>query len=306
MNLNCKINNVRNIISDDINDIIKTQDILVISDNNNERSKYFLNYITPSTYPKLCIFGGGGNDTVSETFIGSSVYDICKFNEVVQKIASDIEELKITVDVSCLNRNIIAEIFAKLSFLKVKTVKLTVLYTLACYTSPPSGEMPMNELVEPVHPRFSGWPENPEYPVTSIIGLGYEKDKAIGVAEYLESSKNFLFIPVSSESEYLDEVLKHNEILIESTPDRNLLHYQLENQSVVIHQLNSLTNGVKANSKPVFLPFGPKIFFTSALLVALANKEVSVWYVSGEECNNGRDEKAAKIFGYSCEITPSL
>lgn len=195
----------------------------------------------------------------------------------------DGNRLNLFVDVSCLSRPAIAQVFAALpSIAQTRNVELRVGYSVAAYAPSPAVWATPNRTICPVHPAFSGWTsEGASAPLDIVVGLGYEKGKALGAVEYLEPRHRWICIPTSPEKAYLLEVEKHNRNLIDNSKER-VAHYQVLSPVETYFSLRSMVEGIAREARPVMLPFGPKLFFAVSLLVALTVEESAVWHVSGE------------------------
>jgi hypothetical protein len=249
--------------------------------------------------------------SIEEEYIKSN-FQICNsVEECLSILYSAIKTLSLCIDVSSIHRRNLASI---LSFLLRELsarhhIELSIIYTLAEYSTPPSFDMQPNTRVAPVHSEFAGWASLPSMPIAVIVGLGYEKDKALGAFEYIESNERIIYIPNSPEAEYKDQVLQHNDIVIGATEPKNIINYQVDKPALIFMSLRSLMEGIKNEFRPILFPFGPKIFFAVSLIVAIANPEVSVWYVSGEEDETPVDKKTSgkvSTFGLTCLLENSL
>ncbi|GAA3923928.1 hypothetical protein [Litoribacillus peritrichatus] len=215
------------------------------------------------------------------------------------------EEIVVSIDISLISRRILACLLSSLLKLsKGKKFTLNILYSLAKYAPPPCEDSEPNERVEPVHELFSGWSNIPGLPVQAVVGLGYEKNKALGAIEYLESDESFVLIPSSSENNYRDDILSQNKTLLSFIDDENRLEYDVQAPVDTIYMLDSLLSGYKSQSKLVLLPFGPKLFYLCSLVAALVNPEVAVWNVSSVDQQNviTQDRDIVDTFGFSCSV----
>jgi hypothetical protein len=212
--------------------------------------------------------------------------------------------ISVSIDISLISRKNLAIIFSALcTQSKNYAVDFSVIYSLAKYMPHKNIDSP-NERVESVGPIFSGWTTTPGLPVTSIVGLGYEKNKALGAIEYLESNQSLLLIPNSTETRYRDNVLEVNETLLSFTKNKNIIDYDVQNPVEIIFMIDSLISGYKSKSKLVLLPFGPKIFYACSLIASLANPEVAVWHVSSVDKDNrlSQDREIVATFGFSFKL----
>lgn len=211
----------------------------------------------------------------------SSLQHVSALRSAMQGIANP----RIFIDVSAFPRTMLAVLMDGLRCIAAEgvDVHLTLAYRLAQFTPPPNDPSPPNRRVAPVRASFAGWPRRPGLPVHLIVGMGYERYKAQGAVEYLQPAVLSLFSPVSPIQEFADQVLQRNRLLLDNTPKERIFEYQVLEPAVQIAQLSSMLAALVSSTKPVLLPFGPKIFFAVCLLMSMAYQEVSVWHVSGEE-----------------------
>ncbi|NVK57826.1 MAG: transcription elongation factor GreB [Alteromonadaceae bacterium] len=239
--------------------------------------------------------------------VKKKLFDVSENDLDLNTIVGELEitdSLKVAIDISLLDRRRIADVFVELTKLSTKyRCKISIVYLLAKY-SPPSGLPVSNHSVKPVSSFFSGWANQPGLPIMTVVGLGYERDKAIGAIEYLESSRSFLFFPKSSEEQYFDDVLATNSEIVSSTDENHKINYRVESPVEALLSLDSLLEANKNKYKIVLLPFGPKIFYAMNLLASIVHSEVSVWHVSGEEedGDSSQDREVASVFGFKFEM----
>jgi len=228
----------------------------------------------------------------------------CEKNRYIND-PSNQDKLTIIIDVSLIKRAHLAIIFNEIYELSTnREINLYIYYSLAAYTPPDKSDPAPNKRVTSVHPRFMGWDDEQDLNIMTIVGLGYEKEKATGAVEYLESDRSILFIPNSSEEQYLQEVKNQNDYLIQSTKLSDRIEYDVESPVKTIMKIDSIISSCKNRYKPVLLPFGPKIFYACTLLVALSHPNASVWYVSGEDNEKQRpDQDPVSTFGFKCTIS---
>jgi hypothetical protein len=202
---------------------------------------------------------------------------------------------KILLDISSMPRDVIAAVLQVFEWWSKVSgpLQITIGYCIARY-SPPPASTSHNKAVRYVHPRFAGGQMNTGLPVAAIAGLGYEKGKALGAIEYLQSDDWWAFVPESSEKRYLAKVKQQNREFLKMCGENRTLHYQVNQPLMTLFTLESLVAGFQGTYKPVLLPFGPKIFFACALLVALIRSECSVFYVTGEDTEQQRDRVATQ------------
>ncbi|TAM27070.1 MAG: hypothetical protein EPN68_06485 [Rhodanobacter sp.] len=199
--------------------------------------------------------------------------------------ARDDHSVSCYIDVSAIHRTWLAELLYRLHVLIERDVmiRVTLGYRLAKYTKPSTHDAPPNRSVSPVHFELAGWPRSPGMPVHVLVGLGYERGKALGAVEYIQPAQWRLFVPVSPEEKFMAQVQLQNKELLDGTRDGEIFVYNVLDPAGQYVMLHSMLKGMVADTKPVLLPFGPKIFFAISVILGLQFPEVSVWHVSGEE-----------------------
>jgi len=200
----------------------------------------------------------------------------------LDEIEADAADMHVTVDVSCMPRPVMAEVFARLfAIAGRRELAITVFYALASYTPPP-GHLPPNEAIRPVHPAFAGWPKDVSASTAIIVGLGYEKDKAEGACEYFDPSETWVFTPRSPISAYDVDVAANNASFMERTERDRRIEYRVDDPERTFGELVNVAMSILPRSTPLILPFGPKIFFATSLFVSLLYEDIGVWLITGD------------------------
>lgn len=272
-------------------------DIAIIGAGSKRRHRFFLRSFEDLPDVKVLRCPGQADPEAREGTLAQSLIEAA-----ARAPKADANRLKLFVDVSCLSRPAMAQVFATLPLIaQNRNVDLRVGYSLAAYAPSPAIWATPNRTICPVHPAFSGWTsEGASAPLDIVVGLGYEKGKALGAVEYLEPRHRWICVPTSPEKAYLDEVEKHNKNLIDNSKDR-VAYYEVLSPVETYFSLRSLVEGIARGARPVLLPFGPKLFFAVSLLVALTIEESAVWHVSGES-----DEYSERSPSRYCAILSCL
>jgi hypothetical protein len=201
--------------------------------------------------------------------------------EAIQTLVDGAETARLVVDVSCMNRARLAKLVLALRAASGRRLEVDFAYNIAAF-SPPSEEVAPTSVAEPVTPEFSGWTLNPEKPPAAVLGLGYEQSRAIGIVDHLEiNNAAWAFIPKSPIPEYSVSVDVANESLYSmlQTEGRRL-YYEVMDPGALFRELNALLDLLKQMYNPILIPFGPKIFALTGLLVASFHEDIGVWRVS--------------------------
>jgi hypothetical protein len=254
-----------------------------------QRASYFLKLINRDI--KLTtIFVLGPNYQENSAVFAPAARSVAQ-NDVrneIKKLASEsksqgVDLFSVFLDASCLSRQQLGEVMAAVRDIALTgVVELRIGYCLGRFTPPPNQTTSHVRRIAPVNSAFSGWTKSPGKPVDIVLGLGYEKGKALGAVEYLEPRSTWIFVPNSPEIRYLSMVQKHNKELLRQALEKQF-HYNVLSPIDTYFTLLSLVTGMRSESRPILLPFGPKLFFVLALLVALIVEEAAVWFVDGDD-----------------------
>ena len=202
--------------------------------------------------------------------------------------------LSILIDISSMSRPMLADLVYMLSTLtEADELLVTFIYLPATFVKENAEHAPV-VVTQPVTPQYAGWTSTPELPITAVVGLGYERDLALGTIEYLEPTAAWVFIPTGEDRQYDDAVNEANRAIRDMLSQERTLRYDVDAPARVHALLENLTYGLLQNSRPVLVPFGPKIFCLCCLLVARTySPDVTVWRVSGESHARPGDREAS-------------
>jgi len=128
-------------------------------------------------------------------------------------------------------------------------------YVPAKFKMPPLRSLP-NEFVEPVD-GFASL-TTPDLPVAVIIGLGYERERALGLQQLLDPERTMLMLPKSGETDrYYPEVLRSNRNILNRTPPEWIFEYSLSQPAAVFAMLASVVAGLRECYRVVLASLGP-------------------------------------------------
>lgn len=215
------------------------------------------------------------------------------------------QPIRVRIDISSMSRLRVASLLA--AFVESSSAEVFLLdfvYAASVFMSPPR-EMSQIESAGPVIPQLAGWSFEPDKPVSTVFGLGFEYDRAIGVVEYLEPSEVWSFNTEKHDEQFDQEVMKANKFFWKSVPNSHRLTYRIDAPIDCLIDLESLTFGLLKQSRPILVPLGPKIFSLCCLLVAYLHfPRVGVWRVSSGVHENPIDRKAdGSITGMRVRLT---
>ena len=156
---------------------------------------------------------------------------------------------------------------------------------------PPIFQPPPNEFVAPVE-GFSSL-SAPDLPVAAIIGLGYEREGALGLQQLLDPALTVLLIPRAGEGDrYHSQVMRNNADIMVRTSSEWILEYALSEPANTFATLVSVIGGLRQSHRIVMASLGPKMFGLVCFLLATEFPDVSVWRISSGIHGQPRDSYA--------------
>ena len=205
---------------------------------------------------------------------------IAKIRDIISTLGK--KRIDCLIDITVMSRHRLASIIIiLLDYLPSKS-KITISYNSSKLIFPPSDIQPMHH-IGPISESLSGELGSLSKPTSLIFGLGYEKDKALGVYNYFDSSYTFLFIPKNSEHDFEKYVIENNKQLIEDTPKSNVFYYDISKPYVTYVDLKSFILSISESSRAVMIPLGPKILAVISVLIGHElESNLAVWRVSSE------------------------
>jgi len=137
----------------------------------------------------------------------------------------------------------------------------------------------------PVTPFFAGWVPNIDIPLTTVIGLGYDPIKSLGICEYLESTNVYAYLPRFEDSSQNELIRHENEEMFmwmrRMSLNGNIYSYDVNTPYATFLNFESLASSLE---RSVVVPFGPKIFSLLSMLTSLIYyPKISIWRVSSAE-----------------------
>lgn len=193
-------------------------------------------------------------------------------------------------DISSMTRSWHGAIVRYLSTLSLgKDISTSFLYIPALFT-PPMKRVPPNEFVSPLSGFAALSP--PDLPVAAVLGLGYEKERALGLQQLLDPGRTVLLVPkLKRHDEYHPVVLKNNRDILSRVPTEWIFEYRVRQPATTFHLLRAIVDGLEDSYRVVVASLGPKIFGLLCFLLAVNNRRVSVWRLSPGAHGEPRDAK---------------
>jgi hypothetical protein len=206
--------------------------------------------------------------------------DSSEVTNIITELIEEVDPRAIAIDISSMTRAWHGGVIRTLRSLERTTdLETFFAYTPAKFSRPPIKNA-ANEVVAPVE-GFASL-VTPDLPVALIVGLGYEKDRALGLQQLLDPKKTLIMVPRfrTREDLFHDAVVKANRDILESTHRSAQFDYWIDEPSATFGELASIIAGLTTDYRVVIASLGPKIFGLVCFLLATRFPEVSVWRVS--------------------------
>jgi hypothetical protein len=216
------------------------------------------------------------------------------------------QTIRIGIDISSMTRAWCGGLVRSISALpREHPIDVSFFYSPATFSPPVQRSVPPRVL-GPIPGVTSGL-QLPDRPISLVVGLGYEDDKALGLVEYLEPRSTWLFYTdPAADPQYVDHVKEANEVLLDKVGEDNVIRYKHTDMLFLVTALDSLLGGLVDHSRVVIAPLGPKPFGLIAFLLALKYEAVDVWRVSSGSASEPHVRAPlGEIFGLNARFVPS-
>ena len=120
----------------------------------------------------------------------------------------------------------------------------------------------------------------PQKPTALVIGLGYEKNRAIGLNEYFDGETFVFHTDASVRPEFSQEVKSNNSLLLNQLKKENICLSSITDLNGLYRMLFSLCNDLEDSYRVIIASCGPKSFTLISLIVGLELRNISVWRIS--------------------------
>ncbi|WP_210199656.1 hypothetical protein [Mesorhizobium sp. WSM3862] len=198
----------------------------------------------------------------------------------------------VVIDVSCLNRSLIAQSFSTLLRLSELVGRITVTYTPGKFVPPTLYMMPA-QYFGPAIPSMAANVGEPYRESCLVMGLGYEYGAALSAIEVIEPNSAFYFYPVGRAKDYEPAVRKANFNFDFGVGKYQVLPYNIEDPVSLHGVLRDIVDAFVDKATVSIVPFGPKIFSSVAVLMAIRHpRKVSFLRYSLASAEVARDTEA--------------
>ncbi|WP_338531280.1 hypothetical protein [Nitratireductor thuwali] len=205
------------------------------------------------------------------------------------------------VDVSAMNRSIMATVLLAACERLRSGDRLVILYSPAKFRKPSLDLLPLRTF-GPVHPDLTGALGDPSRNRSIVIGLGYEYGVSLNVLDSHEPDMSFVFRPVGFDPRFLESMEEANFGFDFGERNYEVIDYNLDDIPRLVGTLDGLFLSAKHSTNITCVPFGPKIFSAACIFTAALHRpDVSVLRYSLSDLVDPNDVEAdGSIVG--CEI----
>jgi hypothetical protein len=195
-----------------------------------------------------------------------------RFSEFVRnsvaKNTSASEHKSIFVDVSSMDRSLIARLLNSI-FLTVRPpFTLRICYAPATFREPQYAFVPVRECA-PSIPELSGELGVHQSSLTLLLGLGFEFGVSLGLLQQLEADYAIIFVPEGADLRYDRAVRKANFDLDFGLQNARVFPFNVKHPIATFESLFSLSDVASVTHRVVIAPNGPKIFAALATVIGL-------------------------------------
>jgi len=269
-----------------------TFDVFVAASGYETRAVYTLLHVNPKHIPVKVAFGFTDRITAQRedndhTFERAGVGLIPASGDsphvVREFVRRQLEEFKgdrvrLFADYSCMTRTWYAGLIEAVESVgNKKTIECVFNYSPAQFASPL--DTAPNAVVGPI-PGFCSLDE-PEKPSALVLGLGYERERALGLLEYVDPAISFAFYTDPAlDNRYADVVVANNSALLDRMPKERIYRHPLADLQRTANLLLSLYSGLRDEYRVILAPLGVKPFSLLCLLLAARFADLDVWRVT--------------------------
>ncbi|MCG7598782.1 hypothetical protein MHM84_03200 [Halomonas sp. McH1-25] len=273
---------------------LESFDVAIFGLGYEERSTYLYNKIKLKSTSSYAI-GYKYNDKVynykknkAEFLMGAEVFEVDDngFKSAIAKCISSLQNFnrpKVFVDITVMSRHRLATALWVLIKNLPQGGRITVSYSVSEFVPPPN-EMPPVKEIGPIIGELNGVPSSLGLPIGLIACLGYEENKALGAANYIDASEVVAFIPCSKIDEFYKEVLRSNKFFLGGIGKENTFSYDVHNPYKTFIDMKSVVIDMLKVNRPIILPLGPKIVAALSVLLGIEfYPHLPIWRLSSKE-----------------------
>jgi hypothetical protein len=268
-------------------------DLLICASGYEDRCTYLASRLDLPRIPKKIALGFTNENEFSsrkmnDSFFTQNEFDIimCDINsesEISSFLGKAIDLSKdyctVLVDYSSMSRIWYSTILKFFYYNQVSEcqIRLIFSYSVSAFLESPK-EDTYNVHIGPIN-GYSNL-TIPQMPTGLIIGLGYEKSRAMGLNEYFDGETYVFYTEGKDDNRYSREVEINNAQLLSQVKSENIFKYSIYDISTLYSRLYSLCRDLKNDYRIILASCGPKTFALASLLIATELEYIDVWRIS--------------------------
>lgn len=246
------------------------------------------------------VYGSGGRFSYDANLFSfekhgdtSLALNVSNVSSIVEEayVAGGCERIHVVLDISCLNKSILAGTLAVLMGASQQVAKISVVYVPGAFEEPPLYMVPA-QYFGPAMPQMAGNVGEPYKERCLIMGVGYEYGAALSAIEIIEPDRGFYFHPIGRSSKYEPAVRAANFDFDFGLGKYALQSYRVDNPVALHGRLRDVVESFVDRGTITIVPFGPKIFSSVASLFALRYpQQISLLRYSLASSETARDTR---------------
>lgn len=174
----------------------------------------------------------------------------------------------VAVDISSLNRRLIAEIFLELCLKRDRIEQFKLIYTPQEYVEPEASFSKIGA-IRAIAPELTAFDSDPDKPIALMLGLGFEYGLGLGIIDLIEPERTVCFKANGFDDRYEDAVRRANFDFEFSTANLLVQSYTLMDPLAAYSGINNIAYGLLSSHRIEVVPLGPKLFTAYAILLSL-------------------------------------
>jgi hypothetical protein len=189
-------------------------------------------------------------------------------------------QITVGMDVSSMNRTMIATGLSALFAFNSKIKSLRLFYVPSAYRTPQL-TFSQIEQIGAVTPELSGFDSDPTLPICLVLGLGFEYGTAVGMINQLEPQFTLCLRAVGNDRRFETAVRKANLDFDFSGFNVEISEYELLDATSSYHHIENIVHSLVSNFRVVMVPMGPKVLAAIFILIALRYfGKIALWRVA--------------------------
>lgn len=144
----------------------------------------------------------------------------------------------------------------------------------------------------------------PTKPTALILGLGFEKRKALNLKEYFDAEEVYIFLTEEKTAPLFNlEVKKQNRDILSSVNKSHIIDYPVLDVSYTRKILFDLCQELSKDFRIVVAPCGPKTFSLACSIVAIQLDNIDIWSIKQENGESKQELASGEISNFVIEYT---